>query len=50
MAATRGNKEQRQGKGNKQGCEHNNQLKVTGAEMDDSNDRQGGNGCINISI
>jgi hypothetical protein len=30
---------QRQGKGNEQGCEHNNQLKVMGAAMDDSDDR-----------
>jgi hypothetical protein len=40
----------RQGKGNKQGCGHNNQLEVMGAATDDSNDWWGGNGCINISI
>jgi hypothetical protein len=28
----------RQGKGNEQACEHNNQLEVTGVAMDDSND------------
>ncbi len=29
----------RQGKGNEQGCEHNNQLEVRGGAMDDSDDR-----------
>ncbi len=29
----------RQGEGNEQGCEHNNQLEVTGAAMDDSDER-----------
>jgi hypothetical protein len=28
-----------QGKGNEQGCGHNNQLEVTGVAMDDSDDR-----------
>ncbi len=29
----------RQGEGNEQSCEHNNQLKVTGAAMDDSDEQ-----------